>query len=78
MTFGSLLDAKQVAKDHKSRCSGCLSNPPTSSISSVMEPQKWYALRFDKNEFYQIAFYHWLLRFPEYFLFKKIRTQLVR
>ena len=45
VTFGSLRDAKQVARDHRARCSGCFANPPHSSLSAVMEPQNW-SVRF--------------------------------
>ena len=40
ITFTHLADAKSVLKDHTAKC-GCLTSPPSSSLSNLLEPQKW-------------------------------------
>ncbi len=44
VTFAQLSDAKQVNKDHHVRFH-CISTPPTSTLSNIIQPENW-SVRF--------------------------------
>eukprot|EP00095_Tigriopus_kingsejongensis_P009316 snap_masked-scaffold320_size207635-processed-gene-1.8 protein:Tk09316 transcript:snap_masked-scaffold320_size207635-processed-gene-1.8-mRNA-1 annotation:"hypothetical protein L798_12217" len=45
VTFAELSEAKQVKRDFQAQCYRCFASPPTSSLSSQMEPYNW-SVRF--------------------------------